>query len=151
MDWNFKLSSGFLSEFNQESVLDLSQIDGSISFGGSSSSQPKGEFSFDLKLGRNIGTSSSSAFGETEQVISLSKWKEAKPESSRSSSSKRTRGNNGVGTNNQMPICLVDGCESDFSNCREYHKRHKVCDVHSKTPVVTINGHKQRFCQQCSR
>ncbi|XP_010442225.1 PREDICTED: squamosa promoter-binding-like protein 13A [Camelina sativa] len=154
MDWNFKLSSGYLSGFDQESVPDLSPMDGSISFGGSSSSttQPKGDFSFDLKLGRNIGNSSS-VFGDTtEQVISLSKWKEsvvAKPESSRSLSSKRTRGN-GLGTN-QMPICLVDGCDSDFSNCREYHKRHKVCEVHSKTPVVTINGHKQRFCQQCSR
>jgi hypothetical protein len=147
MDWNFKLSSGYLSGFDQEP--DLSPMDGSISFGGSS--QSKADFSFDLKLGRNIGNSSS-VFGDTEQVISLSKWKDsalAKPEGSRSSSSKRTRGN-GVGTN-QMPICLVDGCDSDFSNCREYHKRHKVCDVHSKTPVVTINGHKQRFCQQCSR
>ncbi|KAG7605612.1 Squamosa promoter-binding-like protein 13A [Arabidopsis thaliana] len=147
MDWNFKLSSGYLSGFDQEP--DLSPMDGSISFGGSS--QSKADFSFDLKLGRNIGNSSS-VFGDTEQVISLSKWKDsalAKPEGSRSSSSKRTRGN-GVGTN-QMPICLVDACDSDFSNCREYHKRHKVCDVHSKTPVVTINGHKQRFCQQCSR
>ncbi|CAH2070435.1 unnamed protein product [Thlaspi arvense] len=158
MDWNFRLSSGYLPEFDQESVPDLTQIDGSISFGGSSSSprlQPKGDFSFDLKLGKNIGNSSSSAFCNTEQVISLSKWKEstmAKSEASRSSSSsKRTRGN-GIGNgNNQMPICLVDGCNSDFSNCREYHKRHKVCEVHSKTPVVTINGHKQRFCQQCSR
>ncbi|CAA7052668.1 unnamed protein product [Microthlaspi erraticum] len=156
MDWNFKLSSGYLSEFDQESVPDLSPINGSISFGGSSSSsprlQPKGDFSFDLKLGRNIGNSSSSAFGNTEQVISLSKWKETPRSSASSSSSKRTRGN-GIGNNNnnQMPICLVDGCNSDFSNCREYHKRHKVCDVHSKTPVVTINGHKQRFCQQCSR
>lgn len=158
MDWNFKLSSGYLSEFDQESVPELPPINGSISFGGSSSSprlQPKGDFIFDLKLGRNIGnsSSSSSAFGNTEQVISLGKWKE-KPEASRSSasssSSKRTRGN-GIGNNNQMPICLVDGCNSDFSNCREYHKRHKVCEVHSKTPVVTINGHKQRFCQQCSR
>lgn len=146
MDWNFKLSSGFLSEFNQESVPDLTQIDGSISFGGSSSSQPKGDFSIDLKLGRNIGNSSSSAFSDTEQVIRSTL---VKPESSRSLSSKRIRGN-GVGIN-QIPICLVDGCKSDFSNCREYHKRHKVCDVHSKTPVVTINGHKQRFCQQCSR
>ncbi|ESQ43531.1 hypothetical protein EUTSA_v10013892mg [Eutrema salsugineum] len=158
MDWNFKLSSGYLSEFDQESVPVSTPIDGSISFGGSSSSsssrlQPKGNFSFDLKLGRNTGNSSFSAFGNTEQVISLSKWKESaitKPEASRSSgSSKRTRGN-GLG-NNQIPICLVDGCDSDFSNCREYHKRHKVCEVHSKTPVVTINGHKQRFCQQCSR
>ncbi|CAH8391492.1 unnamed protein product [Eruca vesicaria subsp. sativa] len=150
MDWNFKLRSGYFSEFDQESVPDLTPIDASISFGGSPRLQPKGDFSFDLKLGRNIGhsSSSSSAFGNAEQVISLSKLKESASEASRNSSgsSKRTRGNN-----NQIPICLVDGCDSDFSNCREYHKRHKVCDVHSKTPVVTISGHKQRFCQQCSR
>ncbi|KAL0710437.1 hypothetical protein Bca4012_017415 [Brassica carinata] len=145
MDWNFKLSSGYFSEFNQETVPDLTPIDESISFGGSSSPprlQPKGDFSFDLKLGRNIGnSSSSSSFGKTEQVISLSKLKESAVEDPRSSSgsSKRTRGNS------QIPVCLVDGCDSDFSNCREYHKRHKVCDVHSKTPVVTISGHKQRF------
>ncbi|KAF8099639.1 hypothetical protein N665_0240s0014 [Sinapis alba] len=156
MDWNFKLSSGSFPHFDQESVPALTPIDASVSFGGSSSSprlEPKGEFSIDLKLGRNIVNSSSSDFGNTEQVTCL-KSKEstafAKPEASRSSgSSKRTRGN-GTG-NNQIPFCLVDGCDSDFSNCREYHKRHKVCDVHSKTPVVTINGHKQRFCQQCSR
>ncbi|CAN6860608.1 unnamed protein product [Brassica oleracea] len=152
MDWNFKLSSGYFSEFDQESVPDIAPIDGSISFGGSSSPrlQPEGDFSFDLKLGRNIGNSSSSAYGNTEQVPSLCKWKESKMAKPRSSgSSKRKRGN-AIG-NSQIPICLVDGCDSDFSNCREYHKRHKVCEVHSKTPVVTINGHKQRFCQQCSR
>ena len=150
MDWNFKLSSGYFSEFDQESVPDLTPVDASISFGRSSSSprrlQPKEDFPFDLKLGRNIVNSSSSSFsayGKTEKVISLSKLKESASEASRSS--KRTRGNN------QIPICLVDGCDFDFSNCREYHKRHKVCDVHSKTPVVTINGNKQRFCQQCSR
>lgn len=156
MDWNFKLSSGSFPDFEEEYVPDLTPIDASVSFGGSSSSsprlEPKGEFSFDLKLGRNI-VNSSSAFRNTEQVTCL-KWKEstalAKPEASRSSgSSKRTRGN--ATGNNQIPLCLVDGCDSDFSNCREYHKRHKVCDVHSKTPVVTISGDKQRFCQQCSR
>ncbi|XP_047314631.1 squamosa promoter-binding-like protein 13A [Impatiens glandulifera] len=68
---------------------------------------------------------------------------------SSSGSSKRTRSvaNNGV----QTAYCLVDGCSSDLSNCREYHRRHKVCEVHSKTPEVTISGHKRRFCQQCSR
>ncbi|KAF8054939.1 hypothetical protein N665_1308s0004 [Sinapis alba] len=140
MDWNFKLSSGYISE----SVPDLTPIDASISFGGSSS-PPKGDFSLDPKLGRNTGNSS--AFGNREEVISLSKLKESAIVASRSSSgsSKRTRGNK------QIPICLVDGCDSDFSNCREYHKRHKVCDVHSKTPVVTVSGYKKRFCQQCSR
>ncbi|PWA80696.1 Squamosa promoter-binding protein [Artemisia annua] len=30
-------------------------------------------------------------------------------------------------------------------------KRHKVCEVHAKAPIVVTNGCQQRFCQQCSR
>uniref|UniRef100_A0A5B6YN90 Putative squamosa promoter-binding-like protein 16 isoform X1 n=1 Tax=Davidia involucrata TaxID=16924 RepID=A0A5B6YN90_DAVIN len=51
----------------------------------------------------------------------------------------------------QAVSCLVDGCNSDLSQCKEYHRRHKVCELHSKTPKVTIAGREQRFCQQCSR
>ncbi|KAI3911677.1 hypothetical protein MKW92_026962 [Papaver armeniacum] len=51
----------------------------------------------------------------------------------------------------QIPSCLVDGCTADLSLCRDYHRRHKVCEAHSKTPIVLINGQEQRFCQQCSR
>ncbi|KAL1550471.1 squamosa promoter-binding-like protein 13A [Salvia divinorum] len=47
--------------------------------------------------------------------------------------------------------CLVDRCSADLSTCRDYHRRHKVCEAHSKTPKVTIGGREQRFCQQCSR
>ncbi|CAI9301161.1 unnamed protein product [Lactuca saligna] len=45
---------------------------------------------------------------------------------------------------------LVDGCTTDLSSCRDYHRRHRVCEAHSKTPVVAIAGKHQRFCQQCS-
>ncbi|KAK9021633.1 hypothetical protein V6N11_011612 [Hibiscus sabdariffa] len=55
------------------------------------------------------------------------------------------------GSGSQVPSCLVDGCTADLSKCRDYHRRHKVCEVHSKTPKVTIRGLEQRFCQQCSR
>ncbi|MBA0613556.1 hypothetical protein Godav_013966 [Gossypium davidsonii] len=55
------------------------------------------------------------------------------------------------GSGNQVPSCLVDGCTADLSKCRDYHRRHKVCEVHSKTPKVSIRGQEQRFCQQCSR
>ncbi|MED6223013.1 hypothetical protein PIB30_069918 [Stylosanthes scabra] len=67
--------------------------------------------------------------------------------SSSSSSSKRSRLQNG----SQNMSCLVDGCSSDLSDCREYHRRHRVCEKHSKTPVVSVGGKQQRFCQQCSR
>lgn len=51
----------------------------------------------------------------------------------------------------QIPFCQVYGCKKDLSNSKEYHKRHKVCEIHSKTAKVIVNGIDQRFCQQCSR
>ncbi|KAI4385314.1 hypothetical protein MLD38_003356 [Melastoma candidum] len=64
------------------------------------------------------------------------------------SSTKRARVPN-IGV--QVSSCLVDGCNSDLSKCRDYHRRHRVCELHSKTPKVTIRGQEQRFCQQCSK
>uniref|UniRef100_A0A803QL20 SBP-type domain-containing protein n=1 Tax=Cannabis sativa TaxID=3483 RepID=A0A803QL20_CANSA len=64
------------------------------------------------------------------------------------SSSKRV---NGIVGGSQKLSCLVDGCRADLSNCREYHKRHRVCEHHSKTPIVVVKGEEKRFCQQCSR
>lgn len=52
---------------------------------------------------------------------------------------------------NQAPVCQVYGCNIDLSSSKDYHKRHRVCDVHSKTAKVIVNGTEQRFCQQCSR
>lgn len=49
------------------------------------------------------------------------------------------------------PFCKVLGCNKNLTNCKEYHKRHKVCEVHTKTSKVIVNGIEQRFCQQCSR
>ncbi|KAK9675372.1 hypothetical protein RND81_11G003800 [Saponaria officinalis] len=70
------------------------------------------------------------------------------PFSSQAGSSKRARI---PSSGSQMVSCLVDGCKADLSKCRDYHRRHKVCEMHSKTSRVTIGGHEQRFCQQCSR
>ncbi|KAJ1275518.1 hypothetical protein BS78_05G141900 [Paspalum vaginatum] len=61
---------------------------------------------------------------------------------------RRSRASGGGGG---AEACSVDGCRSDLSRCREYHRRHRVCEAHSKTPVVVVGGQEQRFCQQCSR
>ncbi|KAF8378567.1 hypothetical protein HHK36_029912 [Tetracentron sinense] len=53
--------------------------------------------------------------------------------------------------NSQTPFCQVHGCNIDLSSSKDYHKKHKVCEVHSKTAKVIVNGIEQRFCQQCSR
>ncbi|CAO2211620.1 unnamed protein product [Urochloa humidicola] len=61
-------------------------------------------------------------------------------------------GGGGAGQQQQpCPSCAVEGCTADLSKCRDYHRRHKVCEAHSKTPVVVVAGREMRFCQQCSR
>ncbi|XP_078181475.1 squamosa promoter binding protein-like 3 [Carex rostrata] len=48
-------------------------------------------------------------------------------------------------------LCQADRCTADFTDAKRYHRRHKVCEVHSKAAVVVVSGIRQRFCQQCSR
>lgn len=122
--WNFP-------DQEQESILNFSH---NVCFGS-----PNAEDNCEgkLKLGRS---------GDSNNFVDRLKYPMASASSS--GSYKRPRGH---GIAMQVPSCLVDGCVSDLSNCRDYHKRHKVCEAHSKTPLVTIEGQEQRFCQQCSR
>lgn len=48
-------------------------------------------------------------------------------------------------------ICQVDDCRADLSSAKDYHRRHKVCAVHSKATKAMVGSAMQRFCQQCSR
>ncbi|CDO99517.1 unnamed protein product [Coffea canephora] len=50
-----------------------------------------------------------------------------------------------------QPSCQVDDCSADMKDSKPYHRRHKVCEHHSKAPIVLVAGVRQRFCQQCSR
>ncbi|KAL5718540.1 hypothetical protein ACHQM5_011429 [Ranunculus cassubicifolius] len=50
-----------------------------------------------------------------------------------------------------VPRCQVEGCHVALVNAKDYHRRHKVCEMHSKAPKVVVLGIEQRFCQQCSR
>ncbi|XP_065860605.1 squamosa promoter-binding-like protein 6 [Euphorbia lathyris] len=95
----------------------------------------------DLKLGRLADGKNAlnTKFLKERSVISS-----VKP----TSQAKRART---VSTRLQTPFCQVYGCHKDLSSLKDYHKRHKVCEVHSKTPRVIVNGVEQRFCQQCSR
>ncbi|KAL8226234.1 hypothetical protein R6Q59_000220 [Mikania micrantha] len=49
------------------------------------------------------------------------------------------------------PRCQAEGCNADLTNAKHYHRRHKVCEFHSKASTVITGGLTQRFCQQCSR
>lgn len=48
-------------------------------------------------------------------------------------------------------ICQVEGCNVDLTGAKDYHRKHKVCESHSKCPKVIVSGLERRFCQQCSR
>uniref|UniRef100_J3L267 SBP-type domain-containing protein n=1 Tax=Oryza brachyantha TaxID=4533 RepID=J3L267_ORYBR len=63
----------------------------------------------------------------------------------------RVSGGGGVGQQQQRPSCTVDGRKEDLSKHRDYHRRHKVCEGHSKIPLVIVASREMRFCQQCSR
>ncbi|GLT50569.1 hypothetical protein SLA2020_240470 [Shorea laevis] len=56
----------------------------------------------------------------------------------------------GGGTTNRA-ICQVEDCGADLSNAKDYHRRHKVCEMHSKASKALVGNVMQRFCQQCSR
>ncbi|OIW18024.1 hypothetical protein TanjilG_07608 [Lupinus angustifolius] len=64
------------------------------------------------------------------------------------STSKKCKSN---GQNAQFPHCQVEGCGLDLSSAKDYHCKHRVCDNHSKSSKVVIDGKERRFCQQCSR
>lgn len=138
MDWNLKTPSWDFAQLEQDALKNINTtIEASSSFVEQRTAS--GDFSVDLKLGQvgDLGT---------RYVVNEPGVFKMAP--SPSEPSKRARGS---GNGAQPLSCLVDGCISDLSNYRDYHRRHKVCELHSKTPQVTIGGLKQRFCQQCSR
>ncbi|XP_028783232.1 squamosa promoter-binding-like protein 12 [Neltuma alba] len=57
----------------------------------------------------------------------------------------------GSGTTSNRAVCQVEDCRADLSNAKDYHRRHKVCDMHSKASKALVGNVMQRFCQQCSR
>lgn len=62
--------------------------------------------------------------------------------------SKRTKSSS---QGSQISRCQVEGCNLDLSSAKQYHKKHRVCEKHSKCPKVIVGGVERRFCQQCSR
>ncbi|MQM13218.1 hypothetical protein Taro_046142 [Colocasia esculenta] len=141
MEWDLKMPLWDLAEL--ERGADANVRPSFYASSGPAGRQAGGlDCSVDLKLGRlgDFGSSSSDKCRDQTRTSTTT--------ASPTSSAKRARApSNGV----HNAACLVDGCKSDLSNCREYHRRHKVCEVHSKTPVVMVHGQEQRFCQQCSR
>ncbi|KAL6525865.1 Cysteine desulfurase mitochondrial [Orobanche minor] len=56
-----------------------------------------------------------------------------------------------AGNSSNRAVCQVDDCGVDLSRAKDYHRRHKVCEMHSKASKALLANRMQRFCQQCSR
>ncbi|XP_038680732.1 squamosa promoter-binding-like protein 1 isoform X2 [Tripterygium wilfordii] len=56
-----------------------------------------------------------------------------------------------VGGTTSRAVCQVEDCGTDLSKAKDYHRRHKVCEMHSKASKALVGNVMQRFCQQCSR
>lgn len=100
-----------------------------------------GDENLQLKLGGGDGSGSSSGKSGEMNLV------EMQPVLSRPN--KRVRSGSPGGAN--YPICQVDNCNKDLSTAKDYHRRHKVCEVHSKAGNALVGKQMQRFCQQCSR
>lgn len=105
-------------------------------------SSVSGETLFTLKLGKRFFFEDVCP-GSDSKNLSFSG-----PPMSSSSTGKKCKSN---GQNIQHPHCQVEGCGLDLSSAKDYHRKHRVCENHSKSPKVVIAGLERRFCQQCSR
>ncbi|KAF6141629.1 hypothetical protein GIB67_001181 [Kingdonia uniflora] len=48
-------------------------------------------------------------------------------------------------TTTSIPRCQAEDCNADLTNSKQYHRRHKVCEYHSKAETVVTKGLTQRF------
>ncbi|CAM0946569.1 unnamed protein product [Alopecurus aequalis] len=64
---------------------------------------------------------------------------------------KGEEGSGGGGGGGGNVRCQVEGCGVELRDAKEYHRKHRVCEAHTKSPRVVVAGQERRFCQQCSR
>lgn len=96
-----------------------------------------------LKLGRRTYFEGMSAASSSKTAASFP----AIPTSSAATAKRSRASHQGA----QTPHCQVEGCHLDLKSAKDYHRRHRICESHSKSPRVIVAGVECRFCQQCSR
>ncbi|ESQ44723.1 hypothetical protein EUTSA_v10003215mg [Eutrema salsugineum] len=116
--------------------------------------------------GMNTSPSLELSFGSGDPVLGLKLGKRtyfedfldvenakvsALPVSLASSSASPVKKSKSVSQRLQTPHCQVEGCNLDLSSAKDYHRKHRICENHSKFPKVVVSGVERRFCQQCSR
>lgn len=91
--------------------------------------------------------------GEEDEEVAPGGEAAEKDKKRRPSSSVATKKGSGSGSGGGVspPCCQAEKCAADLAEAKRYHRRHRVCEAHSKAAFVIVAGLRQRFCQQCSR
>lgn len=119
-----------------------SRVDSTGNYPALGASVSSGEPIIGLKLGKRTYFEDLCAASTTKtSVISMIPTSSAVP-------TKRSRASY---HSTQTPRCQVEGCNLDLKSAKDYHRRHRICECHSKSPKVIVAGMERRFCQQCSR
>ncbi|PWA57482.1 SBP-like protein [Artemisia annua] len=157
-DWGFKEGQDIDGSSNHSGVLGGSGGSGSISASTESTFKDTTKvtkFSVDFGGGELNKSSPSleASVCSSDQSIGLKLGKRTYFENNlpRSNSSVSTVKKVKLSQQSAPIICQVMGCDRDLSSAKDYHRKHRVCDVHSKSLKVIVAGLERRFCQQCSR
>ncbi|XP_076909332.1 squamosa promoter-binding-like protein 12 [Bidens hawaiensis] len=146
-------------------VANYSSAKSSISASTGSSLKERQQFVYGEVIGAEVNGKSSLLEGSVssgEPFIGLKLGKRTYFENSNSKSSSvsdiaglpvSSTGKKAKSSHQSAPLshCQVEGCNLDLSSAKEYHRKHRVCESHSKSPKVVVAGLERRFCQQCSR
>ncbi|KAJ6363098.1 hypothetical protein OIU78_003306 [Salix suchowensis] len=121
---------------------DLTRVESTENIPSLGASASPGELIIGLKLGKRVyfedNCTTSTANSSSSSIISTSCT--VTPKRSRASY-----------PSTQSPQCQVEGCSFDLKSAKDYHRKHRICEKHSKSPKVIIADMERRFCQQCSR
>lgn len=140
-DTNLFLATPAAAAPSECSIRELSRAQGEIDFGVVLDKRRRLSPEEDASAGCS---NSAVADGDNNHVVSVQRGRSSEEE-------QEERPRKGAASSSSTPSCQVDGCHADLSGGRDYHKRHKVCEAHTRTTVVCIKKVEHRFCQQCSR
>ncbi|CAH8370956.1 unnamed protein product [Eruca vesicaria subsp. sativa] len=142
-DWNPKMWEWDSQRFEAKPVEEAQQESLQFDLNARSNSEDdvnnnnnNGGLSYEGEERRGLDLNLSSGFNSVEERVVVSR------------PNKRVKSGS-PGRN--YPKCQVDNCKEDLTVGKDYHRRHKVCEVHSKATKALVGNQMQRFCQQCSR
>jgi hypothetical protein len=136
----YGIVDGFPKDFTEKK--EWSRVDNTGNYPSLGASVSSGEPIIGLKLGKRTYFEDLCVASTTKtSTISVVPTSSAVP-------TKRSRASY---QSTQTPRCQVEGCNLDLKSAKDYHRRHRICECHSKSPKVIVAGMERRFCQQCSR